>query len=161
MAIVEFLSDILSTIDKYLQDCENVGALPSAKIPVWNFENSTCPMERHIPVARTRPFGYRSCKQDTKERYCRDNNFVKWKGTVWSDRPTEMTGRPVEVDHLQRWFQIFRSDRTEMVRSIWFLTENSGIFELNEKPPVIRLQRRISNGILKLINNLLRKYKGN
>ena len=55
-----------------------------------------------------------------------DNNFVKWKGTFRSDRPKEMT-RPVKVDHLQRCSQIFRSDRTEMVRSIWFLTENSGI----------------------------------
>ena len=55
-----------------------------------------------------------------------DNNFVKWKGTFRSDRPKEMT-RPVKVDHLQRCSQIFRSDRTEMVRSIWFLTKNSGI----------------------------------
>ena len=55
-----------------------------------------------------------------------DNNFVKWKGTFRSYRPTEMT-RPVKVDHLKRWSQIFRSERTEMVRSIWFLTENSGI----------------------------------
>ena len=55
-----------------------------------------------------------------------ENNFVKWKGTFRSNRPKEMT-RPVKVDHLQRCSQIFRSDRTEMVRSIWFLTENSGI----------------------------------
>ena len=34
-----------------------------------------------------------------------------------SVRPTEMT-RPVTVDHLQSWSRIFRSDQTEMVRSI-------------------------------------------
>ena len=34
-----------------------------------------------------------------------------------SVRPTEMT-RPVTVDHLQSWSRIFRSDQTEMIRSI-------------------------------------------
>ena len=34
-----------------------------------------------------------------------------------SDQPTEMT-RPVKVDHLQSWSRIFRSDQTQMVRSI-------------------------------------------
>ena len=34
-----------------------------------------------------------------------DNDFVKWAG-------------PVKVDHLQRWSEIFRSDRFEIVRSI-------------------------------------------
>ena len=43
-----------------------------------------------------------------------DNNFVKWKGTFRSDRPTETTG-PVKVDHLQSWSRIFRSDQIEMV----------------------------------------------
>ena len=56
-----------------------------------------------------------SCKRDKKERY--------WGQQFWqmerhiSVRPTEMT-RPVTVDHLQSWFRIFRSDQTEMVRSI-------------------------------------------
>ena len=31
------------------------GAFHSTKIPVGNFGNSTCSMERHIPVAQTRP----------------------------------------------------------------------------------------------------------
>ena len=75
-----------------------------------------------------------------------DKRFVKWQGTFRSDRPTEMT-RPVKVDHLQRWSQIFRSDGTEMVRSISFLTEKFQNFELNEKRPVIRLQRRNLKGI--------------
>ena len=55
-----------------------------------------------------------------------DNNFVKWKGTFRSDRPTEVTW-PVKEDHLEGWSQIFRSDRIEIVCSIWFLTEISGI----------------------------------
>ena len=36
--------------------------------------------------------------------------------------PTEMTGRVAVYHH-----QIFRSNRTEMVRLIWFLTEISGV----------------------------------
>ena len=44
-----------------------------------------------------------------------DNNFVKWKGL--SVGPTEMSGL-VKVNHLQRLSQIFRSDCTEMARSI-------------------------------------------
>ena len=56
-----------------------------------------------------------SCKQDRKARY--------WGQQFWqmerdiSVRPTEMT-RPVTVDHPQSWSRIFRSDQTEMVRSI-------------------------------------------
>ena len=40
-----------------------------------------------------------------------DNNFVNWKKTFRSDRT-------VKVDHLQSWFQIFRSDQTEVVSSV-------------------------------------------
>ena len=40
-----------------------------------------------------------------------------WERDCISVRPTEMT-RPVTVDHLQSWSQIFRSDQTEIVRSI-------------------------------------------
>ena len=43
-----------------------------------------------------------------------------------SVRPTEVTW-PVKVDHLEGWSQIFRSDRIEIVCSIWFQTEISGI----------------------------------
>ena len=32
-----------------------MGAFHSTKIPVWNFGNFTCLMERYIPVAQTRP----------------------------------------------------------------------------------------------------------
>ena len=78
----------------------------------------------HGPDPSHCAFGYCSCKQNSKERYWgqqlrqmeRDNSV----------RPTEMR-RSVKVDHLQRKSQIFRSDRTEMVCSIWFLTEISGI----------------------------------
>ena len=52
----------------------------------------------------------------------RNNNFVKWKGTFG---PTD----------LQRWSQIFRSDRTEMACSIWFLTKISGILGRMESAP--------------------------
>ena len=51
-----------------------------------------------------------------------------------SVRPTEMT-RPVKVDHLQSWSRIFRSDQTEMVRSIWCSNRNYRNFGLNGKRP--------------------------
>ena len=98
-----------------------MGAFHSTKTPVRSFGNSACPMERYIPDAQTQPklprvYLLTSWKQ----------NIVKWKGTFWSHR-TEMTGS-VKIDHLQRWSQIFRSDRTETVLSIWFLTTISEVF---------------------------------
>ena len=61
----------------------------STKIPVWNFVNPTCPMEQYILVAQTQPkpqhvivLVSRIQKSGTRE-----NNFVKWRGTFWSDRP--------------------------------------------------------------------------
>ena len=47
-----------------------------------------------------------------------DNNFVKWKGTFWSDLPPPLSDQTGQVDHLQSWSQIFRSDRTELVRAV-------------------------------------------
>ena len=38
----------------------------------WNFGNSTCPKERYLTTqfkVLYRAFGYRTCKQDTEERY--------------------------------------------------------------------------------------------
>ena len=73
-------------------------------------------------------------KQDRKERY--------WGQQLWqmerhiSVRPTEMT-RPVTVDHLQSWSRIFRSDQTEMVRSIWWTNRNFRNFGLNGKRPFV------------------------
>ena len=111
----------------------------STKIPVRNFgTNFTCPMERYIPVAKTRPsnrtFGYCSWKQDTKQRYW------PWGQQFWqmerdiSVQLTEITG-PVKEDHLQSWSRIFRSDQTDMVRCIW----NFRNFGLNGKRPIIFL----------------------
>ena len=65
--------------------------IPSTKIPVWNFVNSTCPMERYIPVAQTWPKPQHVIVLVNKSRIqkssTRDNNFVKWRGTFWSNRP--------------------------------------------------------------------------
>ena len=44
----------------------------------------------------------------------------KWNGELRSEY------RPKYVDHLRRWFRIFRSEETEMNRSIWISTEISG-----------------------------------
>ena len=41
----------------------------------------------------------------------------------------------VKEDYLQRWSQIFQSDKTELVRFIWFLIGITGIFGLNSKHP--------------------------
>ena len=71
-----------------------------------------------------RAFGYCFCTQDSKERSW-GQQFCQTEGNI-SVGPTEMI-RLVKVDHLQCWSQIFRSDRTEMVRSIWFLNKISGI----------------------------------
>ena len=65
--------------------------IPLTKIPVWNFVNSTCPMERYIPVAQTQPKPQQVIVLVNKSRIqksgTRDNNFVKWRGTFWSDQP--------------------------------------------------------------------------
>ena len=84
----------------------------------------------HFPLETTW-----SCKQNRKERY--------WGQQFWqmerdsSVRPTQMT-RPVTVDHLQSWSRIFRSDQTEMVRSIWWTNRNFRTFGLNGKRPRTR-----------------------
>ena len=64
-----------------------------------------------------------------------DNNFGKCMERDISVRPTEMT-RTVTVDHLQSW-SLFRSDQTEMVRSIWVEvpTEITGILRWIGKRP--------------------------
>ena len=63
-----------------------------------------------------------------------NNNFVKWKRDILV-RQTEMT-RPVKVDLEGGPKYTFWSDQTEMVRSIWFLTENFRNFGLNGKLPL-------------------------
>ena len=69
----------------------------------------------HRPDPSQHAFGYYSCKQDAKEGYW-GQQFSQMETDI-SVRPTEMT-RPVKVDHLQRWSQIFRLDLTEMVCSM-------------------------------------------
>ena len=81
----------------------------------------------HFPLETTW-----SCKQDRKERYW-GQQFCQMERDI-SGRPTEMT-RPVTVDHLQSWSRIFRSDQTEMVRSIWCTNRNYRNFGLNGKRP--------------------------
>ena len=63
--------------------------IPLTKIPVWNFVNSTCPMERYIPVAQTQPKPQHviALVSRIQKSGTRDNHFVKWRGTFWFDRP--------------------------------------------------------------------------
>ena len=88
----------------------------------FRFEMSEIPRSQwsgtfrlHSPYPSHRAFGYCSCKQDTKERYW-EEQFCQMERDI-SVRPTEMT-RPVKVDLLQSWFRIFRSNQTEMARSL-------------------------------------------
>ena len=77
----------------------------------------------HRPDPSHRGFGY------LRKSGTGGNNFVKWIGTFRSDRPkrADRSKWTTFVDHLQKGSQIFHSDRTEMVHSIWFRTEISGI----------------------------------
>lgn len=108
----------------------------STKSLVWNFGNSTFPMERKRELYRPDPshcaFAYCSCKGDTKERYW-GQQFCQVERDILV-RPTEITG-PVKVDHLEIWVPIFQSDQTEMIRSIWRFNWNFRNFGLNEKCP--------------------------
>ena len=100
-----------------------------SKIPraLWNGS-----FRFHRPVPSHRVFAYCSlCKQDTKERYW-GQQFCQMEGL--SVGPTEMSGL-VKVNHLQRLSQIFRSDRTEMARSIWFLIKICGYLAWMESAP--------------------------
>ena len=63
----------------------------------------------------------------------RDNNFGKWKGTFRSDRP-KWPDQSQWTD-LQSWSRTFRSDQTEMVRSIWWTNGNFRNLGLNGKRP--------------------------
>ena len=103
-------------------------------------------MERYILVAQLDP------TQASAACYClvsrikrsdtRDNNFVKWRGTFWFDRPNDQS--PVKVDHLQGWSQIFPSDQTKMDHSIWSTNWNFRNFGLNgNKAPLGSSLRRI------------------
>ena len=84
----------------------------------------------HRPDPSLRAFGYCSCKQDTKEQ-CWGQQFCQTETDI-SVRPTEMT-RLVKEDYLQTWSWIFRSDQTEMLRSIWYTNRNFRSLGLNRR----------------------------
>ena len=93
--------------------------------PQWN---GTFRLHRRDPSLRA--FGYCSCKQDTKERYW-GQQFCQTETDI-SVRPTEMT-RLVKEDYLQTWSWIFRSDQTEMLRSIWYTNRTFRSLGLNRR----------------------------
>ena len=107
----------------------------------------SCAFRLHRPHPSHRAFGY-SCKQDATERHCR-RQFCQMERDI-SVRPTEMT-RPVKLDHLQSWFRLFRSDQTEMVRSIWCTNRNFRTFGLNGKRPWSRKFRSDQTEIVRSI----------
>ena len=72
----------------------------------WNYS-----FRLHRPDTSCRAFGYCSCKQETKDRYWRQQ-FCQMEREI-SVRSTEMT-RLVKVDHPQSWCRILRSDQTEV-----------------------------------------------
>ena len=65
---------------------------------------------------------------------------------------------PVIVDHLQSWSRIFRTDQTEMVRSIWRTNRNFRTFGLNGKRPC-RASRNGSTSRL-LLGSITSRYSG-
>ena len=78
-------------------------------LSVWNFGNSTCPMERYIPVVQTRLKPPRVWLLFMKAGYKRAvlRTTILSHGKGISVRLTEITGL-VKVDHLQSW-SIFRN----------------------------------------------------
>ena len=77
-----------------------------------------CPMERYNPVAQTRPKPPRVWLF-VEERL--------W-GQQFCQMDRDISIRSItSVDHVQKVSQILQSDLTEMVRSIWFRTQISGI----------------------------------
>ena len=113
------------------------GAFHSTKILVWKFKNSTCQMEWFIPVSQIRSKPQGVCLlfllQAGYKRALLGTTILS-NGRDFSVGPTEMSGL-VKVNHFQRWSQIFRSDGTGMVRSIWFLTKSWGYLGWMESAP--------------------------
>ena len=113
------------------------GVFLSTKILVWKFENSTCQMERFIPVSQIRSKPQGVCLlfllQAGYKRAVLGTTILS-NGRDFSVGPTEMSGL-VKVNHFQRWSQIFRSDGTGMVHSIWFLTKSCGYLGWMESAP--------------------------
>ena len=96
------------------------GAFHSTKILVWKYENSTCQMERFIPVSQIRSKPQGVCLlfllQAGYKRAVLGTTILS-NGRDFSVGPTEMSGL-VKANHLQRWSQIFRSDQTEMLEMV-------------------------------------------
>ena len=126
--VTAFLQTLV--IPNSVQIREGKGDFHSGRIAVWNLGNFVCPVERYIRVARTRHKPLRFLLlylQTGSYRWVVVGTTILSNGQAhFSIQLTEMT-RPGNVDHLQRWSQIFSSDRTALVRSIWCLIEYSGI----------------------------------
>ena len=107
----------------------SLSASHSTKITVWNFGNSTYQwngtLRFHRPDPSHRGFGYCSCKHAGYKRALLGTTILSIGKRHFG--PTDRNKQTVKVDHLQSWSQIFRSDQTEVVSSIWFLTKISGI----------------------------------
>ena len=111
-----------------------MGTFHSTKIQLWNFRNSTFPMERYILVAQTQPkplriIGYCSCKQDTEDWYWGKQFCQNGRGhfglTHWNER-TNQSEVPSKVQVWDYFPNIsVRPNRTIRVCSIWFLTKIS------------------------------------
>ena len=95
-------------------------ALSGLKFGKFSVPNGTVHSGCTDPTRTTARFVICSWKLDAKEGSWRQH-FCQMKRDI--------------SDHLLRWSRIFRSDRTEMVRSIWFLTEISGILGWMESAP--------------------------
>ena len=132
----------LQSVRNGVPECDGMRSRTRAPVSIqekFRFEISEIPRAQcngtfrlHRPDTSHCASGYCSCKQDTKERYW-EQQFCQMERDI-SVRPTEMT-RPVTVDHLQSWSRIFRSDQTEIVRSIWCTYRNFRNFGLNRKRP--------------------------
>ena len=113
------------------------GVFHSTKVLVWKCENSTCQMERFIPVSQIRSKPQGVCLlfllQAGYKRAVLGTTILS-NGRDFSVGPTEMSGL-VKVNHLQRWSQIFRSGGTGMVHCIWFLTKSCGYLGWMETAP--------------------------
>ena len=100
-----------------------ISAFHLTKIPLWNFGNSTCSFrgtysgctDARLVIVLV------SGIQKTQKSGTEDNNFDKWKGTFWSDRPTWPDRSKWTI---QSCSPIFRWDQTKMVRSIECTNQN-------------------------------------
>ena len=112
-----------------------LGAVHLTKILVWNFGNSTCPIEQYIPVAQTQPkpphiwllflwAGYKRAVLGTTVLSSGKGHFG----------PTDQNDKLVKEGRLQSWSWIFWLDQIKIVLSInWCTNWNLRNFGLNGK----------------------------